>query len=294
MPAKTEKLCIFYKSKEGCNNGSTCPFLHEEDSETAQIVLFVGRLRRKEDTSETLWNHFKAFGPLIEAKVKTDRAGFSRGFGFVVFADEASAQRAVAEGHVQWDIKHKNQMDDAATVTLDPNSIHFTHARISFCFSNGVRVDDSIEKVLGGKMKFDEFPAMQVVKVGGKFFSLSNRRLFVARVLRNRNALKAVEVRMLDYNGNRVQHSKGGKTKWERSFSTRNGGLYVEQPKGPCRRCGSIHSSCFLGSEYLGVRSADRKPSSRRLHLYDSDFADSDVDLLWISDSDYDFELDYP
>mmetsp|Transcript_101056 Transcript_101056/g.159797 ORF Transcript_101056/g.159797 Transcript_101056/m.159797 type:complete len:258 (+) Transcript_101056:236-1009(+) len=229
------KVCVFYNSKSGCHNGSTCPVLHTDSSESAASILVVGKLRRKEDTSETLWHYFKRLGPVIHAKVKSDRAGSSRGFGFVAFADGESVERALVHGHPHWDVKRKDQMDEATTMHLDPTNIYFTHGRISFCFSNGTRVDQSIEKVFRGNMKFDEFPAMQVVSVGGKVFSLSNRRLFVARVLRNKNALKTVEVRLLDLEGARVQQKKEGNTKWERSYSTRNGGLWVEMPKGPCR-----------------------------------------------------------
>ena len=59
--------------------------------------LFIGGLSW--DTSNrSLQEAFEACGAVAEAKVVTDRdTGRSRGFGFVTFEDEASAQRAIEE-----------------------------------------------------------------------------------------------------------------------------------------------------------------------------------------------------
>ena len=59
--------------------------------------LFVGGLSW--DTDERgLRTCFEAFGDLDEVKIITDRdTGRSRGFGFVTFADDDGANRAVAE-----------------------------------------------------------------------------------------------------------------------------------------------------------------------------------------------------
>ena len=49
-------------------------------------------------TSESLHRHYQSFGQIIEACVIFDKnIGRSRGFGFITFADNASAERAVAE-----------------------------------------------------------------------------------------------------------------------------------------------------------------------------------------------------
>ena len=59
--------------------------------------LFVGGVSW--DTSdEGLKNAFTPYGEVVEAKIITDReTGRSRGFGFVTFADDQSAQRAMEE-----------------------------------------------------------------------------------------------------------------------------------------------------------------------------------------------------
>jgi RNA recognition motif-containing protein len=58
--------------------------------------LFVGGLAWKTDDA-TLANAFAAFGTVLEAKVVTDRdTGRSRGFGFVTFTEEDSANKALA------------------------------------------------------------------------------------------------------------------------------------------------------------------------------------------------------
>lgn len=57
--------------------------------------LYVGNLPYTA-TSEELNKLFSEFGDIVDAVVITDRAsGRSKGFGFVEFADEAAAQKAV-------------------------------------------------------------------------------------------------------------------------------------------------------------------------------------------------------
>ena len=59
--------------------------------------LFVGGLNWK-TTDEGLRQAFEQFGPISEAKVIMDReSGRSRGFGFVTFADDSAAEKAVDE-----------------------------------------------------------------------------------------------------------------------------------------------------------------------------------------------------
>jgi cold-inducible RNA-binding protein len=59
--------------------------------------LFVGGLSW-DTTAEGMRQAFQACGEVVDAKVITDRdTGRSRGFGFVTFADNEAAQRAVQE-----------------------------------------------------------------------------------------------------------------------------------------------------------------------------------------------------
>jgi cold-inducible RNA-binding protein len=59
--------------------------------------LFVGGLSWGTD-DDGLRRAFDGFGELDDVKVITDRAtGQSRGFGFVTFADDAAADKAIAE-----------------------------------------------------------------------------------------------------------------------------------------------------------------------------------------------------
>jgi cold-inducible RNA-binding protein len=58
--------------------------------------LFVGSLSWG-TTDETLRRAFSAFGEVTEAKVIGDRdTGRSRGFGFVTFADDEAATKAIS------------------------------------------------------------------------------------------------------------------------------------------------------------------------------------------------------
>ena len=57
--------------------------------------LFVGGLAWA-TSDESLRVHFEEFGEVTETKIVTDReTGRSRGFGFVSYAEEASAKEAV-------------------------------------------------------------------------------------------------------------------------------------------------------------------------------------------------------
>jgi|SRR3989339_809165 len=59
--------------------------------------LYVGNLPWTM-TNDSLKELFAQFGEVVEAVVITDRmSGRSKGFGFVTFADEAAAEKAVAE-----------------------------------------------------------------------------------------------------------------------------------------------------------------------------------------------------
>lgn len=59
--------------------------------------LFVGNLPWSMN-NDSLKELFSQFGEIVEAIVITDRfSGRSKGFGFVTFANEADAERAVAE-----------------------------------------------------------------------------------------------------------------------------------------------------------------------------------------------------
>ena len=59
--------------------------------------LFVGGLSWG-TTDDSLHGAFSQFGEIVEAKVITDReTGRSRGFGFITFADDEGATKAISE-----------------------------------------------------------------------------------------------------------------------------------------------------------------------------------------------------
>lgn len=61
------------------------------------MKLFVGNISW--NTSENdLRDQFSSFGPIEECRLITDRdTGRSRGFGFITFADEESANNAISQ-----------------------------------------------------------------------------------------------------------------------------------------------------------------------------------------------------
>lgn len=65
-----------------------------------QVKLFIGGISR--DTSEdTLKDHFERYGSVSDSVVvKNGSTKNPRGFGFVWFADQSSADKALNDGHV--------------------------------------------------------------------------------------------------------------------------------------------------------------------------------------------------
>ena len=116
---------------------------------------------------------------------------------------------------------------------MDPRDILFTHSSISRCFRNGTVVDDTIEAILKGEIELTALPAMGLIELDGHYFCLSNRRLFLHRVLANLGRCQQARVVLLSWNSDRVQRLRWDEsrgrlaTKWERSLSTKNGGQLV-------------------------------------------------------------------
>ena len=78
------------------------------------------------------------------------------------------------------------------------------------------------------------FPAIELVEYNGKLYSLSNRRLFMLRVLANLGSLEQIVACIHPRGSDPVQRlwwdaSLGAMaTKWDRAYSTKNDGATVE------------------------------------------------------------------
>ncbi|KAJ6332352.1 hypothetical protein OIU76_010688 [Salix suchowensis] len=90
--------------------------------------LFIGGISW--DTNEDrLKKYFRAFGEVLEAVIMKDRAtGRARGFGFVVFADPAVAERVVMEKHLidgrNVEAKKAVPRDDQNTLNKNSSSVN--------------------------------------------------------------------------------------------------------------------------------------------------------------------------
>lgn len=93
--------------------------------ETDQGKLFIGGISW--DTNEDrLKEYFGAYGDVVEAVIMKDRTtGRARGFGFVVFADPAVAERVVAEKHMI-DGRTVSSMNKYSRVQNAFKTLHFT------------------------------------------------------------------------------------------------------------------------------------------------------------------------
>ena len=84
-----------------------------------------------------------------------------------------------------------------------------------------------MDRIVEGRMDFNAFPLLICVMKDRKVYSLNNRRLFVARVLEAKGSLPTIHVDIVPFMHPRVQSIRDGRPKWDRAFSTRNGGLTV-------------------------------------------------------------------
>eukprot|EP00013_Stygamoeba_regulata_P030142 CAMPEP_0177665992 /NCGR_PEP_ID=MMETSP0447-20121125/21347_1 /TAXON_ID=0 /ORGANISM="Stygamoeba regulata, Strain BSH-02190019" /LENGTH=489 /DNA_ID=CAMNT_0019172117 /DNA_START=61 /DNA_END=1530 /DNA_ORIENTATION=- len=63
--------------------------------------IYVGNLGRA-ITDQLLYSIFACMGPIVECKVIKDRQGQSAGYGFIGYADRATAQKAIDAFHGRW------------------------------------------------------------------------------------------------------------------------------------------------------------------------------------------------
>ena len=229
-------------------------------------TIFVGRLsvRDPETTDEDL-NNYQQFGEIAVGSVmrtNNSRDGKSRGFGLVEFRNKGSAEAAIASGHPAWHVQERKYQPSVGTflaahdrtqrvsitpevICLKPHDIRFSHDRISFCFKDRKLVDETIEKCLSGASSFEDAPFLQVVQnpSDGLYYSLSNRRLFVARVLSSRGVRFAkdgqIAVKLFPFKDRHVQ------AQWRKSFRSDCQGRFVV-PAGQCGACKRDHMSRFM------------------------------------------------
>mmetsp|Transcript_27440 Transcript_27440/g.79115 ORF Transcript_27440/g.79115 Transcript_27440/m.79115 type:complete len:579 (-) Transcript_27440:198-1934(-) len=159
--------------------------------------------------------------------------------------------------------------------SVDPWKIRFTHANISPKFRSGDSLDETIANIRNEKLSFAAFPAMEVFRLtksaledsevirsilakfeleedsqqagkliaklrasAGEVFSLSNRRLFIARVLRTLGLLDKVQIQKYDFSSERVQRPErreeedADNAKWLCALSTDSMGRSVHIHSG--------------------------------------------------------------
>lgn len=90
--------------------------------------LFIGGISW-DTTEDRLREYFQGFGEVVEAVIMKDRTtGRARGFGFIVFADPAVAERVVMEKHLidgrMVEAKKAVPRDDQTIINRSTSSIH--------------------------------------------------------------------------------------------------------------------------------------------------------------------------
>eukprot|EP00439_Symbiodinium_sp_Y106_P069701 s493_g12.t1 len=126
------------------------------------------------------------------------------------------------------DAAEEAQLPRQEEIDLAPSKVLFTHDRISSEFRSGTLIDDAVRDIISGNKAFDDFPSILCTRFREKLFAINNRRLFVARVLEQMGCLHSIHIVVVAFDDPYLQREgDGGLTKWERSFSTTNGGKFV-------------------------------------------------------------------
>ncbi|KAF8414218.1 hypothetical protein HHK36_002218 [Tetracentron sinense] len=130
--------------------------------------LFIGGISW-DTNDESLKKHFEAYGEVVEAVIMKDRTtGRARGFGFVVFADPAVAERVVMDKHMidgrTVEAKKAVPRDDQHILNRNNSSIHGSPgpARTKKIFVGGLASTVTESEF---KMYFDQFGTITDVVV---------------------------------------------------------------------------------------------------------------------------------
>ena len=121
----------------------------------------------------------------------------------------------------------------ARMLRVDPFAVRFTHDRISPSFRDGTPLDSTIIQLLEGKLWHKKIPSIEIVEHQGKWYSLSNRRLYVFRVVANWWPGFRCRACLYSFNHFRVQKMAFDirlgreETKWVRAYSTMSDGKWV-------------------------------------------------------------------
>ncbi|CAE7570855.1 eri-1 [Symbiodinium microadriaticum] len=142
------------------------------------------------------------------------------------------------------DAAEEAQLPRQEEMDLAPSKVFFTHDHISSKFRSGTLIDDAVRDIINGGKAFDDFPSILCTRFHDKLFSINNRRLFVARVLEQMGCLHLIHIVVVALDDPYLQREgDGGLTKWERSFSITNGGLFV-RVRSDFREFQSKHRPC--------------------------------------------------
>jgi hypothetical protein len=117
------------------------------------------------------------------------------------------------------------------SLDADPMNIRFTRDSIYTTFASGTVIDDTIDDaLLIGARAVSAFPPMEVVEKEGCWYSMSNKRLFVFRVLATHGVLPLVQIVLYQASAPRipgVRYEERHDNTWECTFTTQCGGVCV-------------------------------------------------------------------
>jgi len=82
------------------------------------------------------------------------------------------------------------------SASVDPHCVYFTFSRIRPKFSCGRPVAQTLADIVEGRLKFSDLPPLTLLYDRGTYFSLNNRRLYVAKELRRRGLIETVDARV--------------------------------------------------------------------------------------------------
>lgn len=107
---------------------------------------------------------------------------------------------------------------------IDPYKIFFSQDSIARVFRNHQSVNETAKKLVGGELKPDDFPNIQVVRRSdGLHYTLDNRRLYAFRIARRYRVILKVKVLVLKeeaFHGKKFTSKNGGTAIFIRDATT--------------------------------------------------------------------------
>ncbi|CAI9741457.1 Hypothetical predicted protein [Octopus vulgaris] len=117
----------------------------------------------------------------------------------------------------EMEVKPSEMTRMPSSMELRPSEIRYTQCSIQPKFSGGASLQKTVNDIVAGRIKIEDFPPITVAPHEGNYHSLDNRRLWVFKRLEDRGRCSKIKVKVSSVN-----------LKRHRKFTTTNGGTSIK------------------------------------------------------------------